>query len=248
MCFSPTASFAAAVVLLPAGVVAVGKAHRTHPKYMAIGALPIFFGLQQLLEGLLWLSRANVDSTGIEIFSMAYMLFVWLVWPVWAPLSAYFIEPDGSRRRLLGVLATAGAMLGAVQFLPYFAHSDWLEPKFLPHAIIYSGTVLLDFVMHRDATNIAYLFVLLTPFFISSHPRMKAFGMLIAGVVVVTYSFFSFAYVSIFCFGAAVMSLYVVHLIHTETAAPSSCAEPNASSRAFPFPSRGRPTCDGQAG
>ena len=48
MCFSAEASYAAAAVLLPAGVVASHRAYQTNRKYVAIAALPFFFGLQQL--------------------------------------------------------------------------------------------------------------------------------------------------------------------------------------------------------
>ena len=47
MCFSATASFTAAGVLLPAGAAATYRAIRTDRRYVAICALPLLFGLQQ---------------------------------------------------------------------------------------------------------------------------------------------------------------------------------------------------------
>ncbi len=41
-------------------------------------------------------------------------------------------------------------MLGAIQYIPYFAHEGWLAVKFLGRAISYEGTVLFDFIMRRE--------------------------------------------------------------------------------------------------
>jgi hypothetical protein len=51
--------------------------------------------------------------------------------------------------------------------------------------------------------------VIIAPLLLSSERDVKIFGALVT-VVVVTYSFFSFAYISVFCFGGALMSLYLV--------------------------------------
>src|SRR3990172_2351030 len=133
MCFSAEASFAAAAILLPAGAIGVQRAYRTDPRYLPFAALPIFFGLQQLLEGLVWTGNALSSDTMVQRFSLAYMFFSWLAWPVWVPLSTYFLEPCG-RRYVYLIFAIMGGMLGAMQYLPYFAHEGWLVTKLFPHA------------------------------------------------------------------------------------------------------------------
>lgn len=162
MCFSAEVSYAAAAILLPAGVVSTSRAYRKDRQYLAIAALPLFFGLQQLFEGLEWTAFDRGDPSWIQTFSLAYMFFSWLAWPVWVPFSVYFLEPCG-RRHLYLVFSILGGMLGAVQFIPYFAHEGWLTVKFLDHAISYEGTVLFDFIMRREMTYAVYLFVILVP-------------------------------------------------------------------------------------
>jgi hypothetical protein len=122
------------------------------------------------------------------------------------------------------VFAILGGMLGAVQYFPYFAHDGWLETKFLPHAISYQGTILFDFIMRREITNAIYLFVILAPLLTSSDKHIKVFGILLTGVVIVTYPFFTSAYISVFCVGGVLMSIYIVYVIFKETAAPNSRA------------------------
>ena len=212
MCFSAEVSFTAAAILLPAGAIGVQRAYRTDRRYLPFAALPIFFGLQQLFEGLVWTGNALLSDNMVQRFSLAYMFFSWLAWPVWVPFSTYFLEPCG-RRYVYLTFAIIGGMLGALQYFPYFAHEGWLVTKFLPHAISYQGTVLFDFLMRREITYALYLFVIIAPLLTSSDRRAQIFGILISVVATVTYLFFQFAYISVFCFGGAVMSLYIVYAV-----------------------------------
>jgi len=153
----------------------------------------------------------------VQQFSLAYMFFSLLAWPVWVPFSTYFLE-SCRRRYLYLIFAILGGMLGAIQYVPYFAHEGWLITKFFPHAISYQGTVLFDFLMRRELTNMLYLFVILVPLLTSSNRSAQIFGVLISAVAAGTYLFFQFAYVSVFCFGGALMSLYIVYVTFRGTA------------------------------
>ena len=212
MCFSAQVSFMAAAALLPSGVLALNKAVRTRPSFAPLAALPILFGLQQLAEGLVWVSGESDDRRWVEIFSIGYMFFSWLAWPVWVPFATYFLEPC-KRRHIYLVFAILGGMLGAMQYLPYFAHDGWLITRFLPRAISYEGTVLFDLIMRRELTYVLYLFVILAPLLSSSNRDARWFGVLVLAVVIVTYIFFRYAYISVFCFGGALMSLYIVYVV-----------------------------------
>jgi hypothetical protein len=212
MCFSATASFTAATLLIPAGVASVYKAYQTDRRYLALCALPFLFGLQQLFEGLVWIGGQSHDMTTIGRYALAYMFFSWLAWPVWVPVSTYFLEPASRKPYYLGFIIL-GSFLGAGQYLPYFVHHGWLTVTFLPHAIVYGGVELFDFIMMRQITYVIYSFVVVLPLLLCTQPEAKIFGLLVAVVLVVTYVFFSFAYISVFCFGGALMSLYLVAMI-----------------------------------
>jgi hypothetical protein len=213
MCFSAEASFTAAAVLVPAGVLGLRRAYQTDRRYLAFAALPVYFGLQQLFEGFVWTGGVLGNAASIEAFAMGYMFFAWLAWPVWVPFSAYFLEPC-KRRHVYLLFSIVGAVIGAMQFFPYFAHENWLIVRFLRHAISYEGTVLFDFIMRREATYALYLFVVIAPLVSSSNPSARTFGFLIIGVVVVVFVFFQFAYISAFCFGGALMSAYILYTVY----------------------------------
>ena len=215
MCFSFEVSFAAAAVLIPAGAATMTRAARREPRYLAIATLPLLFGLQQLFEGLVWTASTG-DARQLETYALAYMFFSWLAWPIWVPFSTYFIEPCG-RRYVYLVFAIFGGMVGALQYIPYFAHEGWLAVRFFPRAISYEGTVLFDLIMRREFTYALYLFAILAPLLTSSLRSINVFGLLISMVVIVTYLFFSWAHISVFCFGGALMSLYLIYLVFNET-------------------------------
>ena len=210
MCLSAEASFIAAAGLIPAGALSTARAYRTDRRYILIAALPLLFGLQQGLEGMVWM--ANGNAILVERFSLAYMFFSWMVWPVWVPVSVYFLETE-RRKPLYLVLAIVGGMIGAMQYFPYFAHDGWLTTQFLPRVIIYSGQELFDNVVGRTAIHSIYVVVVVGSLLLSSVLDIRIFGALVAVVVVVTYLCFSYAYISVFCFGGAIMSLYLVKMM-----------------------------------
>lgn len=210
MCFSAEASFAAAALLVPAGALSIAHAYRTDRRYLAVAALPLLFGFQQALEGAVWTARGS--ALLVERFSLSYMFFSWLAWPVWVPFSAYFLESE-RRKPLYLVLAIVGGMLGAMQYFPYFAHDGWLTTRFLPNVIIYQGKELFDNIIGRHTTYTIYVSVVIGSLLLSSEANIRIFGLLVAAVLTVTYLFFAYAYISVFCFGGAVVSLYLVWAI-----------------------------------
>jgi hypothetical protein len=215
MCFSATASFAASGVLLPAGVASIQRAWRTDRRYVAFCTLPLLFGIQQFLEGLVWTAGGHQNQDLVDSLSLTYMFFSWIAWPVLVPASVYFLEPN-RRKPIYFMFPIAGAVLGAAQYFPYLVHPDWLVTTFLKHAISYGGVELFDLIIGRPATYAIYAVVVVIPLLIASDSNVRVFGLLIGSVLAATYFFFSFAYISVFCFGGAVMSLYIGFMIWTK--------------------------------
>lgn len=227
MCFSAAASFTAAAVLAPMGGLSVARAARTDRRFLLLSALPLLFSVQQLMEGLVWRSGEAGDSAGVLRYSLAYMFFSWLAWPVWVPLATYFLEPP-RRRPMYLLFAILGGILGGLQYVPYFAHEGWLTTRFLGLAISYEGKELLDYVIGRNGTYVIYLLVVIGPLLLSSDRDAKVFGVLVTLVFVTTYLFFSYAYISVFCFGGALMSLYLVWRPFRHAAAGAAPPAPHA--------------------
>lgn len=72
---------------------------------------------------------------------------------------------------------------------------------------------MFDFVIGRNATYTIDVVAVIGPLLLSSNSDVRIFGLLALAVLVVTNLFFSYVYVSVFCFGGAIMSLYLVWMI-----------------------------------
>lgn len=77
MCFSTEISFGAGIVLMATGVVA----HKiSRPKQKLIAMIPFLFGIQQVSEGMVWLSHQFSMSPIIGlIFGKIYLFFAFIV-------------------------------------------------------------------------------------------------------------------------------------------------------------------------
>ena len=112
MCFSATASFAAAGGLGLVGVLSLGRV-RT-PRQAPFAAIPLLFAAQQACEGLVWrvLERAPFHVARTP-WAHAYLFFALLVWPIYVPSALWVLERSASRRRLLLAAVAAGTCIGA---------------------------------------------------------------------------------------------------------------------------------------
>lgn len=54
--------------------------------------------------------------------------------------------------------------------------------------------------------------LIIAPLVISSVKDVNIFGYLVTIVLLVTFFFFKFAYISVFCFGGGIMSLFIVYM------------------------------------
>lgn len=223
MCLSAPVSFTAAAVLIPAGAYGIWRTWRHDRRFTGLAALPMLLGFQQLAEGVIWVAGAQNDTTTSNIFSLYYMFFAWIGWPVWIPVSVYFTEPPRRHAPYL-VFAILGGMLGSIQFLPYLTHEGWLNVTFLDHAIRYTDVELLDDIISRPVTYLLYVAILLTPLLLASDRRIKFFGGLVALVLAVTVGFFQWAYISVFCFGGALASGYLLWSLRESVPPPLRAA------------------------
>jgi hypothetical protein len=71
------------------------RAYQRDRNYLPLATLPVLFGLQQLFEGFVWTAGHAGNQSVVETYSLAYMFFSQLAWPIWVPLPIDFIEPLG---------------------------------------------------------------------------------------------------------------------------------------------------------
>jgi len=231
MCFSASASFIAAGFL---STIAIATLHRaTRPQIKPVALLPLFFGIQQGLEGLVWISlNAPGDSLwwhiiqGIGIYG--FVFFAALFWPIWIPYALYCVEENTSYRKLLYKVVITQLILAAVyiiswHFTPIIAtnincHIAYSIFSMQFSWLAYNPTSLLlrlglNFV--KAFISIAYLSATAFVFFGSSIPYAKVMGTLILAAYVVAELGYRLSFASVWCFFAAVISMLTYYVVYT---------------------------------
>jgi Family of unknown function (DUF6629) len=214
MCLSQTVSFTASVFLVGGGVFATYKATRINKRYIPVALMPLFAGFQQFMEGNVWLGVNTGDPTTLLLGALGFIFFTWFMWPVWIPFSVYVLEPDDSpRKHLFGIFALIGLALGVALFVPHLINPDWINVTVNQDSLAYEGTMLLDYMMPREATYAIYLFLIIAPPLMSRYLHMRWFGVTIIAVVAIDLLFLRYAYISFFCLLAGLGTLHLIYII-----------------------------------
>jgi hypothetical protein len=214
MCFSATASFTAGVALLGMGAVAGVRARRATELPFAL--IPGLFGVQQLIEGALWLTFPDRAPLANIVLTHAYSFFSHVLWPIYVPIAVLLAEPGGRQRKLLMAIAVAGAAVGL--YLLYFLVTEPIVSEVVGGHISYRSP-------HFYAAPVMTLYVLATcvSSLVSSCPTVRLFGAATLVALLAAYAFFAFWFISVWCFFAAVLSLIVlVHVFRREPGRPAS--------------------------
>ncbi len=210
MCFSASASFGASAVLAVIGTVAIIKA-KTTPQTLFAG-IPLIFSVQQLAEGMLWLSLKNADLAQWQsLFMYSFLVFAMMVWPVWISLTIRLLEIERRRKKIMNILLGVGVVvfIGVGIILLQIPVEVGPDLHHLHYEFGFTGNnkrLLIPF-------NALYFLATVLPPFISSHRRMKWLGLIFLASHLVAISFFSGFVISVWCFFAAVMSVFILWIL-----------------------------------
>jgi hypothetical protein len=201
MCFSATASFAAGAVLVAMGSVAAWRAPRRAELPYAL--IPAWFGVQQLMEGALWLGLQDPSHACNAALTQLYSGFSQVIWPLYIPVAVLLLETVPWRRKAMWLVTLAGATVSFL--LLYFLSHLQVESR------IEGGHISYIFPhFHKTvATGLYLLSACISPL-LSSHRSVRVFGMAVTLALIVTYVFYSQWFISVWCFLAAIMSTAVL--------------------------------------
>ncbi len=203
MCFSATASFSAAAVLLGIGTLTVRSALATgQRRALWFAAIPALFAVQQLTEGVIWLTFSE-EATRLNVaMTHVYSFFSHVLWPVYVPVSVLLMEPRGWRRRALTAFVAASASLGAYLLYVLVAYPVVSRPT--------GGHIVYD-SPHFFAAVTMTLYLLSTAIspLLSTHRWVVVFGALALLSFGAAYAFYATWFISVWCFFAALLSVVV---------------------------------------
>ena len=209
MCFCAEASFVVGAALVPAGVYCTVVAVRRRPAYLPLAVAPLVFSLQQFAEGLVWIGLGRGDVALVNAASLLFLAFALLFWPFWAPFSVLFLESRRAVRVYLGVGAIVGLAFGCALYIPLALNTkEWLHVGVAYHSVRYNLYGLPAFrVAPHEWWDMGYGLLVFSPFVIASpNRRLTVFFILLAAAAVISLFAFWYAFVSVWCFFAAVLS------------------------------------------
>jgi hypothetical protein len=216
MCFSATASVTAAATLIPLGAYCVNTARKEVPRWLMLAAYPLAFGIQQAIEGVVWHGINSNNQTLVDTASQGYVFFSHFFWLFWVPFSVYYMENNGIRKRFLGAITILGAMYGLSLFIPLILRDGWLVIELAQHSLLYKTTMIYDGIIDRQIVRGIYALQVFLALVLSSNTRIQVFGIIILISVVGTFVFFKYAFVSVWCFFAAILSVYLLFALRSE--------------------------------
>jgi hypothetical protein len=200
MCFSPEASFAGGLIISSIGIATVSKVHK--PSQILFASIPLFFGVQQIIEGTLWLTIPNQDYINVQrICTYIFLVMADVLWPVMIPLSVLFMEKDIKRKRILWILLGIGISLSLYYVFCLLFYT--ITPEIRGYHIYYMTSFPESLAMFAF---IVYLIATITPLFVSSIKRTHLLGVLMFLSCLVTAIFFTQYLTSVWCFFAALIS------------------------------------------
>ena len=222
MCFSAIASFTSAAILVPTGLFCLRKTNHTSKPYWTLALIPIAFGIQQAFEGGVWWALEGKNAEVLRLSTLGFLFFSHLFWLVWVPFSCYLTETVKSRRTLFLLITGVGAVCGATMFPPFLLYPNWLTVSVANHSIIYQTTLIYDNYLPKIVGVSVYMAILILPLLLSSERYIRILGKLILFSMMASLIFFNLAFISVWCYFAAVISLYICYIIIVK-AEPAEC-------------------------
>jgi hypothetical protein len=161
MCFSASASFTAGVLLTAVGIETIRKVHK--PEQILFASITLFFAIQQLSEGVLWMAITHPGYTGVQtIATYFFIIMAQIIWPVMIPLSILLMEKNKIRKKILYVLLAIGTGIGLFDLYSLIFLSVHAEIRGMH--ITYHNNLHEAFGM---PALMIYVLVTVIPFFVS---------------------------------------------------------------------------------
>jgi hypothetical protein len=177
--------------------------------FLPLALVPLAFGIQQIFEGFVWLGIKGDNVESARAWALGFLFFSHFFWPFFIPLMSYSAEIQPRRRKFLGALTIMGVIFSACIYIPFLFREGWYNPVVINCHLDYSTTVLFGAL----PTRIIYAVIVLAGLFGSTNRNIKIFGGIAFVSIAVTVIFWSYAFISVWCFFAAILSAYLIYVI-----------------------------------
>ena len=218
ICFSATASLSAGIALVALGAITVRRAGTLAE--VPYATIPMIFGMQQLVEGGLWLALP-AQTPATHLLAITYLLFSNVLWPIYVPVAVWLLETDPLRRQRILLPMAAGAATSIFFLVVIIVH---------PVSAMIKGAHIVYHLPHPHH-EIAFTFyaiaTCLAPL-LSSHRMVRLFGGALFVSMIAAHFIYTMWFASVWCFFAALTSGVV--FLHFSRCGRSGIGESEARS------------------
>ncbi|BAZ08587.1 hypothetical protein NIES4071_03920 [Calothrix sp. NIES-4071] len=214
MCFSAEASFTASALLISTGLYCLRTAKAKTRMYLPFAAIPLVFGIQQALEGFVWIGTNSDSKNLVQLSSLGFLFFSHCFWLFWTPMSVSLIEEDASIKNICRFAAVIGVIFGTLLYIPFLINEQWFSVATQYGSIKYQTILIFDAFMPRNMSRLIYACITVIPLLIASEAKLKVLGGLLFCSFAFSYIVFEYAFVSIWCFWAALLSVYIGYITY----------------------------------
>jgi hypothetical protein len=195
MCFSASASLIAAAALTATGVATTSKVEKREELPFAI--IPLFFGIQQLFDGIVWLSTGGTLVNSIAAYGYAFLAYAF--WPILLPFAVLKIEKNERRKKILRLFLAIGAITSLYGI--YLMLNGPLVARSINSCIRYDTAL-----PYWEPMIVLYLLATCGSCFVSSERFIRLFGLVVFISSLIAGWFYLAVFSSVWCFFAAVLS------------------------------------------
>jgi hypothetical protein len=227
MCFSSTASFTAAALLVPVGIASIRSVLAEAPRpgggnaRLALAVTPLIFALQQAIEGAVWLGVVQQPPAPFtEPAALTYLFLAYAFWPFWIPYSALRFgkeQEPGRPRWATRLLPAMGLLLGLVLWLPFLQASGPATPEVVQGSLHYHAGLVFADQRLNDLGRGLYVAIICLPLLLAASRGLVIFAVGLLSAVALAEALYGHAFTSVWCYFSAVLSVLILWIVRTES-------------------------------
>ena len=206
MCFSAQASFTTSVILLLVGLRSISQVKSS--RQIMLAAIPFLFSIQQLCEGILWLTLSyNILPFLSIMMTYSFLFFALIIWPTWIPCTLFMIEKNRFSRNILILLIVIGITISFYFLYSLITYGSWAQ--IIENHIFYDFYISF-YQIKQKTMALLYCIPVVGSFFIASIPILRFFGLALLASILITNAFWELYFTSVWCFFAALLSIMTI--------------------------------------
>lgn len=197
MCFSAEASFTAGAILTTFGVATLTRIKSK--KEIPLALLQLLFGIQQIIEGVQWVSAKPSCLSGVAAY--AFLAFAFVLWPTYVPTSILLVEKNKNRRTMITGCLVIGIMTSLYLLTALIKNPLTVTAE--------TGHIAYFLNLPWSWGIFPYWFATAGSCIFSRYKLINWLGATVTIGVIFVAMFYGRAFPSVWCFFAAVLSLLI---------------------------------------